>query len=93
MTEHPRNTGDETIKAVADKGGVVGVYFMPFLRTDRKAAAEDVIAHVCSARQRAPQINALEVRKEFVRVIGLMFEQYLIEAVAAACGRVPSSCA
>jgi membrane dipeptidase len=46
VTEHPRNTGDETIKAVADKGGVVGAYFMPFLRTDRKAAAEDVIAHV-----------------------------------------------
>ncbi len=46
VTEHPRNTGDETIRAVADKGGVVGVYFMPFLRTDRKAAAEDVITHV-----------------------------------------------
>jgi 8-oxo-dGTP pyrophosphatase MutT (NUDIX family) len=44
---------------------------------------EEVIAHVCSARPRAPQINALEVRKEFVRVIGLMFEQYLIEAVPA----------
>ena len=46
VTEHPRNTGDETIKAVADKGGVVGVYFMPFLRTDGKARGEDVIAHV-----------------------------------------------
>ncbi|MDP9422398.1 MAG: dipeptidase [Pseudomonadota bacterium] len=46
VTDHPRNTGDETIKAVADKGGVVGVYFMPFLRTDGKARAEDVIAHV-----------------------------------------------
>jgi membrane dipeptidase len=46
VTEHPRNTADETIRAVADKGGVVGVYFMPFLRTDRKAAAEDVITHV-----------------------------------------------
>ena len=46
LIDHPRNTADETIKAVADKGGVVGVYFMPFLRTDRKAMAEDVIAHV-----------------------------------------------
>jgi membrane dipeptidase len=46
LTDHPRNTGDATIRAVADKGGVVGVYFMPFLRTDRKAGAEDVIAHV-----------------------------------------------
>ena len=32
LTDHPRNTDDATIKAVADKGGVVGVYFMPFLR-------------------------------------------------------------
>lgn len=46
LTDHPRNTEDATIKAVADKGGVIGVYFMPFLRTDRKAMAEDVIAHV-----------------------------------------------
>lgn len=46
LTDHPRNTADETIRAVADKGGVIGVYFMPFLRTDRKAAAGDVIAHV-----------------------------------------------
>ncbi len=46
VTDHPRNTADETIKAVADKGGVVGVYFMPFLRTDGKARADDVIAHV-----------------------------------------------
>ena len=28
LTDHPRNTEDATIKAVADKGGVVGVYFM-----------------------------------------------------------------
>ena len=34
LTDHPRNTADETIKAVADKGGVVGVYFMPFLTLD-----------------------------------------------------------
>ena len=30
LTDHPRNTADETIKGVADKGGVVGVYFMIF---------------------------------------------------------------
>jgi len=46
LTDHPRNVEDSTIKAVADKGGVIGVYFMPFLRTDRKARGEDVIAHV-----------------------------------------------
>ena len=46
LTDHPRNTADETIKAVADKGGVVGVYFMPFLRTDGPATMDDVLAHI-----------------------------------------------
>ena len=46
LTDHPRNTSDATIKTVADKGGVVGVYFMPFLTLDSHPHAADVIAHV-----------------------------------------------
>jgi membrane dipeptidase len=46
LTDHPRNTDDATIKAVADKGGVVGVYFMPFLTLDSHPKAADLIAHV-----------------------------------------------
>ena len=46
LTDHPRNTADETIKAVADKGGVVGVYFMPFLTTDQHPKGADLIAHI-----------------------------------------------
>ena len=46
LMEHPRNTTDASMKAVADKGGVVGVYFMPYLRADMHPAAADVIAHV-----------------------------------------------
>jgi membrane dipeptidase len=46
LTDHPRNTGDETIKAVADKGGVVGVYFMPFLTLDSQPKGSDLIAHI-----------------------------------------------
>ena len=46
LTDHPRNTDDATIRAVADKGGVVGVYFMPFLTLDSHPKAGDVIAHV-----------------------------------------------
>jgi membrane dipeptidase len=46
LTDHPRNTADDTIRAVADKGGVVGVYFMPFLTLDSHPKAADVIAHV-----------------------------------------------
>jgi membrane dipeptidase len=46
LTDHPRNTSDETIRAVADKGGVVGVYFMPFLTLDSHPKGADLIAHV-----------------------------------------------
>jgi membrane dipeptidase len=46
LTDHPRNTADETIKAVADKGGVVGVYFMPFLTLDSHPKREDLLRHV-----------------------------------------------
>ena len=46
LTEHPRNTADATIRAVADKGGVTGVYFMPFLATDMKPSGEQLIAHI-----------------------------------------------
>src|SRR4029453_14564244 len=46
LTEHPRNTSDETIKAVADKGGVVGVYFMPFLTLDSHPKGEDLLRHI-----------------------------------------------
>jgi len=46
LNDHPRNTSDETIRAVADKGGVVGVYFMPFLTADSHPKGADLIAHV-----------------------------------------------
>ena len=46
LMDHPRNVADATMKTVADKGGVVGVYFMPYLRADMHPAAADVIAHV-----------------------------------------------
>ena len=46
LTDHPRNADDATIKTVADKGGVVGVYFMPFLTLDSHPKAEDLVRHV-----------------------------------------------
>ena len=46
LADHPRNTADSTIKAVADKGGVVGVYFMPFLTLDRKPKGGDLVRHI-----------------------------------------------
>jgi membrane dipeptidase len=46
LSDHPRNTSDDTIKAVADKGGAVGVYFMPYLTLDSHPRGEDLLRHV-----------------------------------------------
>lgn len=46
LNDHPRNTADDNIKAVADKGGVVGVYFMPYLTADGHPKGSDLIAHI-----------------------------------------------
>ena len=46
LADHPRNTADETIKAVADKGGVVGVYIMPFLTLDSHPKGSDLLDHI-----------------------------------------------
>jgi membrane dipeptidase len=46
LADHVRNTDDATIKAVADKGGVVGLYFMPFLTLDSHPKGSDLIAHI-----------------------------------------------
>jgi membrane dipeptidase len=42
----PRNKRDEELRALADKGGVFGVYLMPFLTPGRQPSVADVVAHV-----------------------------------------------
>jgi membrane dipeptidase len=34
------------LRLVAERGGFVGIYFMPFLSPDSVATAEDVVAHI-----------------------------------------------
>jgi membrane dipeptidase len=51
LVDNPRNTFDAQMKACADKGGVVGIYFMPFLREAGQPRAEDVIRHLEHAVQ------------------------------------------
>jgi len=46
LVDLPRNKTDEELKLVADKGGFVGVYFMPFLNVSGHATAADVVAHI-----------------------------------------------
>ena len=46
LVDLPRNAGDDEMRAVAERGGVVGIYFMPFLARDRQPTADDLIAHL-----------------------------------------------
>ena len=43
---HPRNKDDATLKMLADRGGVFGVYAMPFLNANGAPTTDDVIAHL-----------------------------------------------
>jgi membrane dipeptidase len=46
LVDLPRNTRDSELKALAERGGVVGIYFMPFLRDSGQPHAEDLIRHI-----------------------------------------------
>ncbi|HEY0650487.1 dipeptidase [Phenylobacterium sp.] len=46
LVDLPRNKTDEELRLVAEKGGFVGIYFMPFLNPSGHATAADVVAHL-----------------------------------------------
>jgi len=46
IADLPRNKTDKELKLVADKGGFVGIYFMPFLAVGRQPTADDLVAHI-----------------------------------------------
>ncbi|GMV07673.1 MAG: hypothetical protein AMXMBFR53_39480 [Gemmatimonadota bacterium] len=43
---HPRNKDDAALRLAADRGGVAGIYLMPFLNPAGPPTAEDVLRHV-----------------------------------------------
>jgi len=46
LSNLPRNKTDEELKLLANKGGCVGIYFMPFLKEDSFPNAKDVVRHI-----------------------------------------------
>jgi membrane dipeptidase len=46
LNDNPRNRTDAELRAVADAGGVCGVYIMPFLSDGRQPTGADVIRHL-----------------------------------------------
>jgi membrane dipeptidase len=60
VADTPRNKTDDALRSLADRGGVVGIYFMPFLRTKGDATAAEVIpaSGACAGRvRRGPRRN------------------------------------
>ncbi|SHM75479.1 membrane dipeptidase [Duganella sacchari] len=46
IADLPRNKTDKELRLVAEKGGFVGIYFMPFLAMGRQPLAADLVAHI-----------------------------------------------
>ncbi|HKX57618.1 MAG TPA: membrane dipeptidase, partial [Xanthomonadales bacterium] len=46
LAEHPRHRTDLELRAVADTGGVSGIFIMPYLARGAQPTAADVIAHL-----------------------------------------------
>lgn len=46
VADHPRNKSDAELRLLAQRGGVVGLYFMPYLRLAGQPLAADLIAHL-----------------------------------------------
>ena len=46
LSDLPRNAADGELRAMAERGGVAGIIFWPYLRTDTQPMAIDVIRHI-----------------------------------------------
>lgn len=46
VARHPRSKDDAELRAMADGGGVIGIYLMPFLTPGRVPMRDDVLDHI-----------------------------------------------
>ncbi len=46
LVDIPRNKSDKELRALSDKGGVFGLYFMPFLANDGQAKLAHLVEHI-----------------------------------------------
>ena len=46
LVDLPRNKSDEELRLVAERGGFVGIYFMPFVNARSVCTAADVVRHL-----------------------------------------------
>ena len=46
VAPHPRSKDDEELRSAASRGGVIGIYLMPFLSPGRVPTNDDVVVHI-----------------------------------------------
>jgi len=46
VADRPRSKPDDILKRMADKGGVIGIYLMPFLSMSGQPSSDDLVKHV-----------------------------------------------
>jgi membrane dipeptidase len=46
VVKHPRHVPDDLLRDLSRKGGVAGIFFMPYLREHGQPMAEDVVRHL-----------------------------------------------
>ena len=51
LVDLPRNKSDQELRLIADRGGYVGIYFMPYLAIGRSITGDDVVRHIEHALQ------------------------------------------
>lgn len=93
LNDVPRNTHDAELRALADKGGVAGIYFMPFLRASGQPRRDDVIRHVEHAVNVAGEdhvaigtdggIRAVELNAEYAASQRRFYEERKAAGIAA----------
>jgi membrane dipeptidase len=93
LADRPRNKRDEELRRCAEKGGVVGIYCMPFLRMSGQQTADDVVAHVEHALQICGEdhvsigtdgtISAIELTPAFIAAHHRFVEERIKAGVSA----------
>ncbi|HET7065129.1 MAG TPA: membrane dipeptidase [Rudaea sp.] len=46
VNDNPRNKHDEELRLLSERGGVIGIYVMPYLRSEGQVTADDVVRHI-----------------------------------------------
>jgi membrane dipeptidase len=93
LMDHPRNVYDTELKALAAKGGVVGIYFMPFLVARGAAHKDDLIRHIEHAANVCGEdhvglgtdgsISPVEVNDEYREGMRQEYESRVAQGIAA----------